>query len=161
MIVAPHTSNWDLPAMLSMAWILGIELHWLGKKQLFRWPFGWLMRALGGVPIDRSAPQGTVAQVAQEFRDRDVFVLAIPAEGTRGLAKGWKSGFYNIAKQAGVPIVMGRLDWKDHVATLSEPLWPSGDVHADMDKIRAYYDGASAKYPEQFSPIHIREEDAD
>jgi len=161
MIAAPHTSNWDLPAMLAMAWILGLRLHWLGKKQLFRWPLGWFMRAVGGVSIDRSAPQGTVAQVAQAFRDQSEFVLAIPAEGTRGRADRWKSGFYHIAKRAEVPIVLGRLDWNDHVATLSDPIWPSDDVRADMDKIRAYYDGVGAKCPENYGPVRIKEEDAE
>ena len=118
------------------------------------------MRLLGGVSIDRSAPQGTVAQVAQVFRDRSEFVLVVPVEGTRGWAERWKSGFYNIAKQAEVPIVLGRLDWKTHTASLSESLWPSDDVRADMDRIRAFYEGVVAKYPENFSPVRIKEEEA-
>lgn len=160
LVAAPHTSNWDLPAVLSMTWVLGLRIHWLGKKQLFRWPYGWLMRLLGGVPVDRSAPQGTVAQVAKAFEGREEFVLLIPTEGTRSRAEYWKSGFYYIAKAAGVPIVLGRMDWGDKVGMLDEPLWPSDDLVADMDRVRAYYDGAQAKYPEKFGPVRVKEEDA-
>lgn len=160
LVATPHTSNWDLPVVLALTWVLGLRIHWLGKKQLFRWPFGWFMRLLGGVSVDRSAPQGTVTQVAEAFRGRDEFVLLIPAEGTRSRAEYWKSGFYYIAKQAEVPLVLGRLDWGPKTGMLDEPLWPSDDVLADMDRVRAFYDGTTAKFPKKFGPIRIKEEAA-
>lgn len=160
LVAAPHTSNWDLPVVLSLTWVLGLRIHWMGKKELFRWPFGWFMRLLGGVSIDRSAPQGTVTQVAQFFQHRDEFVLLVPTEGTRSRAEYWKSGFYYIAKKAEVPLVLGRLDWGPKIGRLDEPLWPTDDVVADMDKVRAYYEGATAKFPEDFGPVRIKEEDA-
>ncbi len=146
--------------VLSLTWVLGLRIHWLGKKQLFGWPIGWLMRLLGGVSVDRSAPQGTVAQVAKAFEGREEFVLLIPTEGTRSRAEYWKSGFYYIAKAAEVPLVLGRMDWGDKVGTIEQPIWPSDDLVADMDRIREFYDGAQAMYPEKFGPVRVKEEDA-
>ena len=103
LIAAPHTSNWDLPIMLSIALVFDIKLHWIGKHTLFRFPYGWFMRFLGGIPIDRRAPQGMVGQVADAFRNSEKLVIVVPPEGTRGRAEYWKSGFYWMAKEAGVP----------------------------------------------------------
>ena len=104
-IAAPHDTNWDLPFALAAAWALGLDLHWMGKKSLFRWPFGWLMERLGGVPVDRSAPAGVVGDIVSQFASRPELALAIPPEGTRSRAPYWKSGFHRIAVGAGVPIV--------------------------------------------------------
>lgn len=159
-LAAPHTSNWDLPAMLCLAWTLGLRVRWMGKHTLFRWPFGGLMRWMGGVPIDRRAAHGTVAQAAKAFADHDEFILLIPPEGTRSRAEYWKSGFYHIAVAAEVPLLLGFLDWSTHRGGVSEPLWPSGDIRSDMDRIREFYRPFRAKHPECFGPIRLREEEA-
>ncbi len=158
-LAAPHTSNWDLPAMLCLAWTLGLRLRWMGKHTLFRWPLGPLMRWMGGLPIDRRAAHGVVQEVVAAFQNQDELELVIPPEGTRGRAEYWKSGFYHIALAAHVPIVLGRLDWATHIGSLSEPFYPTGDVRADMDFIRAHYAGVTALHPDRFGPIRLKEED--
>ncbi|HEY2839914.1 MAG TPA: lysophospholipid acyltransferase family protein [Pirellulales bacterium] len=159
-LAAPHTSNWDVPAMLAMSYVYGIRVSWIGKHSLFRGPVGPLMRWLGGVPVDRRARHNAVQQMVDEFNRRDELCLMITPEGTRDRAECWKSGFYHIARGADVPIVLGLLDFKRKVGGLFEAVYPSDDIKADMDKIRAFYKGASGKYPECFGPIYLREESA-
>jgi len=105
LIAAPHTSNWDLPFMLAAAYVMRVHISWFGKYTLFTPPWGWLLRRLGGIPVDRRAPQSLVTQMVEQFRKRDYLVLAVPPEGTRRRVDFWKSGFYHIASQSGVPIV--------------------------------------------------------
>ncbi len=159
-LAAPHTSNWDVPAMLAMSYVYGIRVSWIGKHSLFRGPLGVLMRFLGGVPVDRRAAHNAVRQLVDEFDRREELCLLITPEGTRGRAEYWKSGFYHIAYKAHVPIVLGLLDFQRKVGGLLEAIEPSGDVRADMDRIRAFYAGASGKHPECFGPIRLHEEDA-
>ena len=159
LIAAPHTSNWDLPIMLSIALVFDIKLHWIGKHTLFRFPYGWFMRFLGGIPIDRRAPQGMVGQVADAFRNSEKLVIVVPPEGTRGRAEYWKSGFYWMAKEAGVPIVTGVLDYKEKRGGFGPGIYPSDDIKADMDKFRAFYKGRTAKFPECFGPVRLKEEE--
>lgn len=159
-IAAPHTSNWDVPAMLAMSFVLGVRVSWIGKHTLFRGPLGPFMRWLGGVPVDRRARHNAVQQMVDEFDRRDELCLMITPEGTRDRSEYWKSGFYYIARGAGVPIVLGLLDFKRKVGGLFEAIYPSDDIKADMDKIRAFYKNASGKYPECFGPIYLREEAA-
>lgn len=160
-LAAPHTSNWDVPAMLSMSYVYGIRVSWIGKHSLFRGPLGPLMRWLGGVPVDRRSRNNAVQQMVDEFARRDTLALMITPEGTRSRAEFWKSGFYHIAREANVPIVLGLLDFKKKVGGLFEAIETSGDMAADMDRIRAFYKGASGKYPEGFGPVRLREESGD
>ena len=132
LVGAPHTSNWDLPYMLAFGWIYGVRIHWMGKHTLFRPPLGWVMQRLGGIAIDRRSPHGIVEQMAQRFADADELVLAIPPEGTRSRVEYWKSGFYEIAKAAGVPIVLGFLDYGAKEGGIGPSLRPSGDVVRDI-----------------------------
>ncbi|MBX3420688.1 MAG: lysophospholipid acyltransferase family protein [Pirellulaceae bacterium] len=155
---APHTSNWDAVFMLAMASMYRIQINWVGKKSLFKWPFGALMRWTGGVPVDRHSRQNAVQQLAAEFARRDELRLAIAPEGKRGRAEYWKSGFYFIACEAQVPIVFGLLDYKNKVGGLYNLIHPTGDIHADMEKIRGFYTGAQGKYPAEFGPVRLREE---
>jgi 1-acyl-sn-glycerol-3-phosphate acyltransferase len=161
-ICAPHTSNWDLPIFLAAAAALGLRVSWLGKHTLFRFPFGWLFRAFGGIPVDRTRSTQLVQQVADVFRERDGLdglILGIAADGTRSRADHWKSGFYQIARQAGVPIGLAYLDFATRTIGLRGFLLPSGDVGADMDRIRATYADVRGKYPEQESVIRLAEEE--
>lgn len=159
-IAAPHTTNWDLPYMLASAYLLGMRPSWLGKKQLFRPPFGWFMRALGGVPIERSKRSNVVQDVAARFSQVDRLFLVVPPSGTRSRAPHWKSGFYHIAHAAGVPILCTFLDYGRKVAGVGPALMATGDVRADMDKIRAFYGPIQGKYPENMTPVRLAEEDA-
>lgn len=158
LIAAPHTSNWDLPHMLATAWVLRLRVSWLGKHTLFRGPFGWLFRKLGGIPVDRRAPQGLVQQVADALRTSDKLIVAVPPSGTRSRAALWKSGFYWIAHTAGVPVVCGYLDFATRRASLGYTFEPTGDVKADMDRVRAFYDGVRGKHPDFETPILLKEE---
>ena len=158
MIAAPHTSNWDFPLMLAIARVLGVKISWLGKQSLFRGPAGPVMRRLGGVAIDRSAPGGMVASLAKEFVDHGRLVLVVPAEGTRSRTDHWKSGFYRIAEQADVPIVCAFLDRRTRTGGFGPVVTPSGDITADMDRIRAFYTGKEGLNPDRFGPIRLKEE---
>jgi 1-acyl-sn-glycerol-3-phosphate acyltransferase len=157
-LAAPHTSNWDVPVMLSMSYVYGIRVSWIGKHSLFRGVLGPMMRWLGGVPVDRRAANNAVQQMVDEFASRDELALMITPEGTRGRAEYWKSGFYHIAREAHVPIVLGLLDFRRKVGGLFEAIEPTGDLTADMNRIRAFYAGATGKYPGDFGPIRLREE---
>lgn len=157
-VCAPHTSNFDYALMLAVSWIHGLSLSFLAKESLFKGPIGWLMRATGGVPVDRTAPQGLVGQMADEFRRNPHMHLAIPAEGTRSRTEFWKSGFYRIAQQADVPIVLAFVDSATRTSGFGPTLVPSGDVVADMDQARAFYADKVGVKPHLFGPIRLREE---
>ena len=158
-IAYPHTSNWDLPFMLAIGYQLGIRPSWLGKRQIFRWPFGGFMRWLGGVPVDRSARTNMVAQAVERFREVDQLFLVVPPSATRHRAEHWRSGFYHIARGAGVPILCTFLDYTRKVGGIGPPVIPTGDIRADMDRIRAFYRGIEGKYPQNQTPIYLPEED--
>lgn len=160
LIAAPHTTNWDLPHMLAASFVFRVRLSWLGKHTLFRPPFGWLMRLLGGVAIDRSAPHGAVQAVADLITATDRIFIAVPPEGTRSKRDHWKSGFYYIAATAKVPIVCGYLDYGRKRAGLGFLFHPTGDVRADMDRIREFYADKRGKFPECESRIALVEEAA-
>ena len=157
-IATPHTSNWDLPHMLAASWVLRMKIAWLGKHTLFRPPLGWLLRLLGGMPVDRSAPHGLVQQAADAFADTDALFLAVPPSGTRKKRDHWKSGFYWIAHTAHVPIVAGYLDFSRKQATVRLTIEATGDVEADMDRLRAFYAPVVGKFPEAQTPVLLREE---
>jgi 1-acyl-sn-glycerol-3-phosphate acyltransferase len=151
-IAAPHTSNWDFVYFIGATRKLGAHLSFMGKKQLFRWPFEKAMKELGGIPVDRSASKNYVQQMAEEFQTRSEFMLTIAPEGTRGKVGQWRTGFYHIAMEAGVPLVFGVMDYKRKFVGLSEVFHPTGDYEADMIKIRAYYSQFTPKYPQLGNP---------
>lgn len=146
-IAAPHTTNWDLPFMLGVAMYYRISLRWMGKDDLFKGPFGWLMHALGGIPVDRSKANNAVAQMVERYAAADDLLVAIPPEGTRAKTRYWKTGFYHIANGAGVPIALGFLDYERKVGGIGDVLHPTGDYDADLDRIKAFYADIKGKYP--------------
>jgi len=160
LIAAPHTTNWDFPYLLIFAAYYDLEIHWMGKHGLFRPPMGWIMRALGGIPIVRHRSENIVLAMARAFKERDDLILVVPAEGTRSRVDYWKSGFYHIARTADVPIVMSYLDYTKKRGGFGPALHLTGNVHEDMDEIRAFYEGKEGKHPKNFGPIRLREEDA-
>jgi 1-acyl-sn-glycerol-3-phosphate acyltransferase len=131
----------------------------MGKQELFRPPFGWFMRALGGIAIDRGAKHNTVGWAAGLFAADPRLVLGVPPEGTRGKVAYWKSGFYHIARGASVPIGLGYLDYERRITGIGGFVSATGDVRADMDRIRAFYRDIRAKYPDLQGVPRLREED--
>lgn len=138
-IVAPHTSNWDFVLGLAAALALDVDAHWIGKHTIFRWPFGGLMRRLGGIPVNRQATSGFVEQVVERFNESDQLVLGIAPEGTRRRVQRWKSGFYHIAAGAKIPIVCAYLDYQSRVVGLGLNLMPTGDFETDLTAIQDFY----------------------
>lgn len=160
LIGAPHTSNWDFAFMLAICWRYGFAPMWLGKHTLFKAPFGWVMRALGGIPVNRANPGRLVEEVVARMRAGNRFFLVVTPEGTRHRAKQWKSGFYRIARDADLPVVLGYVDSATRTAGLGPTITLSGDVTADMDLIRAFYADKHGINPDDFTPPRLREEDA-
>ena len=158
LIAAPHTSNWDGVLMLLCGAACGVQLAWVAKHTLFRPPLGWLLRATGGIPVDRRVQTHAVEHLAEIFRAYDKLALAVPPEGTRRRAPCWKSGFYYVAQTAGVPICLGYLDYGRKRGGLGPLLRPTGDVRADMDVIRAFYADKKGLYPESQGPIRLQQE---
>ena len=158
LIAAPHTSNWDLLYLLALSAVFDVQVRWLGKHTLFRGPAGPLMRALGGIPVTRHRRENAVQAMARVFDEHESLALTVPPEGTRSWVPHWKSGFYHIARAAGVPIVMGYLDYARRRGGFGPELWPTGDVTRDMDAIRTFYADKIGKYPERAGPVRLREE---
>lgn len=138
-IAAPHETNWDLTQMLGIAFYYRIPVRWMGKKSLGEGPFGWLMRWWGLLPVDRNAPGKLVQQVVKAYEAADELCLVIAPEGTRADVKAWKTGFYNIALEADVPIALGFIDYANKYGGLDGALVPCGDYAADMEKVAAFY----------------------
>ena len=138
-IVAPHSSNWDFIIGIASAFALRLDVHWVGKAELFRGPLGALMRALGGLPVDRHHPEGFVAQLVARFAARPTLVLAMAPEGTRRPVERWKTGFYRVALGAGVPIVPVYLDNARKRLGFGAPFRPSGDAALDLAELRTFY----------------------
>jgi 1-acyl-sn-glycerol-3-phosphate acyltransferase len=152
LIAAPHTSIWDLPYTLMVAFCLDLRIFWLGKASLFRWPFGSVMRWLGGVPVERSKSNNLVATAAATVAAaRGPLQLVVPPEGTRGKTRHWKTGFYFIALQAKVPIVLAYMDYARKVSGLGPAFVPTGDVEKDMLEIKQFYAGFKGRNADQFS----------
>ena len=151
LIAAPHTSNWDLPYTLMVAFSLRLNVYWMGKSSLFKPPFGTLMRWLGGIPVDRAQNNNLVAASSAAIScAAGPLQLIVPPEGTRRNTRYWKTGFYHIAQGAGVPIVMAYLDYDKKVGGLGPVFKPTGDIDADMRVIKAFYAGVQGKNPDQF-----------
>ncbi len=158
-IAAPHTSNWDLPLMLAVSFAMGVKVSWMGKHTIFRPPFGWFMRALGGVPIERHKRSSVVEQMVDLFGQKERLALVVAVEGTRSRRETWKSGFYHIARDAEVPVLLSFLDYANKVGGLGPAIRMTGDVNADMDVIRAFYADKPGRFPELFAPPRMREEE--
>ena len=158
MIAAPHTTNWDFPMTLALAKASGVKISWLGKRSLFKGPMGPVMRWLGGVAVDRDAPGGMVASLAAEFERHDKLALVVPAEGTRSRTEHWKSGFYRIAELAEVPIVLAFVDKSTRTGGFGPAIEVTGDVSADMDRMRAFYENKTGLKAGRFGSIRLKEE---
>ena len=161
LIVAPHTSYWDFALFLPMVFTLNLRLRVLIKHTLFWPPLGWFLRYCGGIPVDRRAARNYVKELAGEFEKRDFFQLLVTPEGTRSPRTHWKTGFYQIAMAANVPILMAAVDEHTKTVGVERILYPSGDLEADMAAIYAFYDQFGGLRPENYaSPNRPAPEDS-
>jgi 1-acyl-sn-glycerol-3-phosphate acyltransferase len=148
-VAAPHTSAWDFPLGVFSRGSVGVNIKFIGKKSLFKPPFGWLMRKLGGYPVDRSKSRNYVQSVVDIFNEHEEFAIALAPEGTRGKVEKFKTGFYYIAKGAGIPILLVTFDYDRRVVTYdSNVFYPTDDVEADLAYIWDYYKGIKGRNPE-------------
>jgi len=154
-IAAPHTSNWDFPLGILAAKALKLKTHWMGKHTLFRWPYGWVLRAIGGTPVHRDSGKNYIGQMTELFEQSDQLVLALAPEGTRSKMDHWKTGFHYIARAANVPIMMAYLDYGNKQVGTSDLLYPSEDIEADFALIQQFYVDRRGKNPENESLIQV------
>ncbi len=150
LIVSPHTSNWDFPVGLMAKFALHLGARYIAKHSLFRWPLGVFMRAVGGVPVNRSAASDLVEQTVRIFNERTELVLVITPEGTRSKVARWKSGFHRIARAAGVPMVLSSFDYSRKVVRLGPWFEATEDYEADLARIQSHITASMARHPERY-----------
>ena len=156
-LAAPHTSNWDFPFTLAVTWAVGVDIAWLGKRQMFVPGLRRVLKGIGGIPVDRSAKHNLVTQVADRIKDSDRLFVLVPPEGTRARVARWKTGFYYIAVEAEVPIVMGYLDFKKKTGGFGTVMYPTGDLNKDAETFRAFYKDKHGKHPQLFTEVKFAE----
>ena len=154
-IAAPHTSNWDAFWALAYVAVTGIEAKFFAKHTAFFFPLGNILRAFGGIDLDRSKPGTAVQQAIKLFEENDSVYFGLAPEGTRKKTAGWKSGFYRIAMGAGVPVYLGFLDFGRKRVGIGPKVVLTGDVEADMARIRAFYEDIDGRWPEKASPVRL------
>ena len=147
LIAAPHTSNWDFINFVGVTEDLGMMPHFMAKSSLFRWPWKNFLLDMGGVPVNRASGENYVRQMIDEFNSRSEFMLTIAPEGTRDNVGAWKTGFYHIAIGAGVPLVIGMMDYAKKTGGLGPAIWPTGDYQADMAKLAEIYATVTPRHP--------------
>lgn len=157
-IVYPHTSNWDFPIGMLAKWALGIPAHFWGKDSLFKFPLlGAWMRSVGGIPIDRRSSRGVVGQMVHVFEQHkhndQLLWLGLAPEGTRSLTPGWRSGFYQLAWGAQVPLALVKLDWGQRRLSVDDFYTLTGEVARDYAHIAQVFDGVQGFHPQQMAPI--------
>lgn len=146
--VVPHTSWVDFFLGLLVRRVINQEINFIGKKSLFKPPFGWYFRWMGGAPIDRSKSSDTVTAIVNIFNENEVFRLALSPEGTRKKVEKWKTGFYYIAKNANVPIILVAFDYGHKQIKFSKPQFPSDNIDEDFKSYKAFFKGVVGKIPE-------------
>ena len=152
----PHTSNWDGVLALVSRSALQQDVNVMIKHSLFKGPLGWLLRKLGAMPIERGKSGGMVEQTVAQFRQRDKLLIAVTPEGTRSNAEQWKLGFYHIAKQANVPIILALADYQAKTFSFPVVIYPGDDMEADLQQIYAHFASATPKHPGKLS-VPVRE----
>lgn len=156
LIAAPHTSNWDFPVTLMVAFVLRLRVYWMAKASVFAGPLGPVARWLGGIAVDRNASSNLVQKTVEAFAARERLAVIVAPEGTRGKVTHWKTGFYHIAHGAGVPIGLAYLDYARKVGGIGRMYTTSGDIEADMVEIRQFYSGVTGKHRQQFDADSVR-----
>ena len=153
----PHTSNWDFILGVLARSAMQLRMHWVGKHTLFRWPFESVMRALGGIPVDRARTQGFVERLRKEFDRYEQLFLVITPEGTRSRSAHWKSGFYHIALRLKVPLGLACINYGKKEVGIMEWLDLSGNVEQDLSRIREVYRDCRGKHHERTGEIRFRD----
>jgi 1-acyl-sn-glycerol-3-phosphate acyltransferase len=147
-VVAPHTSNWDFFIGVSTMLALGLNLRYLGKHTIFRFPVNGILRWLGGIPVDRRSPNGVVLQMVEEFKQRDNLILALSPEGTRRKVSEWKKGFLHIAKAVNVPVVPVAFDFSRHTIDILPALMIREDIDTELIRVKQTLKHAVGKNPQ-------------
>jgi hypothetical protein len=155
-IVYPHTSNWDFIIGVLFRIGNGLPASWIGKTEMFRPPFRRLLLRIGGIPLDRRRTAGFLPALLEEYRKRDWMWVAIAPEGTRSHTDHLKSGFYQIAQRAGIPIGLGYIDFATRTVGIDTYLHMTGDQEADLDRIRQFYASKRGRRPEHAGEIRLR-----
>ena len=150
-IAAPHTHWQDFPLGVAINYAEKINANYIGKASLFKPPFGFIFKLLGGAPVDRSTSTNKVDAIISIFNSKNRFILALSPEGTRKKIDQWKTGFYFIAKGANVPIVMVTFDFGLKLLKVSEPFYTTENQEQDFETIYNYYKGVKGKIPENFN----------
>jgi 1-acyl-sn-glycerol-3-phosphate acyltransferase len=154
---SPHTSNWDYPVFLLAALTLRRKIYVTVKQELVNAPYGWFVRLVGGIPIDRSKSQNLVDQLVESIKEREKMVLLFTPDGTRSYKPYWKTGFYWTAVEAGVPIMLGIPNYPKKTIHLHDPFMPSGDIEKDFAMIREIQGKYGVGlYPENTNPVVLR-----
>jgi 1-acyl-sn-glycerol-3-phosphate acyltransferase len=154
-VAAPHTSNWDFPLGILASQALNMHASWIGKHTIFRWPFGWFFRALGGTPVNRSQKADLIKQIADLFTQTDELAMALAPEGTRSKTDHWKTGFWHIAKAANVPIALAYLDFGKKQVGFGGSFYPGDSIEEDFERIREFYKDRRGKNPANESLIQL------
>lgn len=152
LIAAPHSTNWDFVYFLLIIFKFKVPVRWMGKHSMFIPPFKGLLKRLGGIPVNRSVQGNLVASMAEEFCRANRMILTIAPSGTRQQVGKWKTGFYHIAHQAGIPIVCGFIDYQKRQGGIGPVIFPTGDMDSDLKSIQNFYKDKSGKYPEYGTP---------
>ena len=150
-IAAPHTSNWDFLYSMAVFFKLNIPVRFLAKKELFHWPIKGILESVGGMAVQRNKSTKLVDEIIDLFNAHDKLMLMIPAEGTRGWVKRWKSGFYRVALGANVPVLLGYLDYEKKIAGFGPLLHMTGNAITDAENIKNFYRNIKGKHPEKFN----------
>jgi 1-acyl-sn-glycerol-3-phosphate acyltransferase len=155
-LVYPHTSNWDFPIGVLFRIGHGLPAHWMGKDSMFRWPVRRLFLRIGGVPVNRRAAHGVVASLQQQFQQRDWLWLAVAPEGTRSATDHWKSGFYQLALTADLPIGLGYIDYGRRHIGIDAYIRMTGDEARDLETLRRFYADKQGRIPRNAGRIQFR-----
>lgn len=160
LVGAPHTSNWDWVLTMLLAWDSSVQIRLLVKKEFFKGPLGPVLRATGAVSLDRADPTATIAELLADAEVDDTFLLGLAAEGTRSKSDYWKSGFYRISQKTGIPVTLAYVDSTSNTVGWGPTFSLTGDVSADMDRIREFYADKRGIRPELTTVPRLREEDS-
>jgi len=146
-VVIPHTSNWDFPIGVMLKLGFKMDVGFIAKSSLFKWPYGWFFRALGGIPVDRKRAHGFIESVVKVIKERETFSTSIAPEGTRGKAKKLKTGFYHIARLADIPLIYVKFDWGNKVVDFTKPRPVMGSLQEELDYIHNHYKDTVGRIP--------------
>lgn len=151
-IVAPHTSNLDFIIGIMVKFIKSVDIKFIGKHTLFKSPYGFIFKALGGTPVNRSKSKNMVQAIIDIYNTKDEFIFALSPEGTRKKIGKWKTGFYHVAKGAKIPIVMATIDFGKKEVLIDKPFYITGNQKNDYGHFHNFFKNRNGKNPDQFEP---------